>query len=122
MTKKRFTFGSWAKHATLCVLDNERGFEYDTTETCKVLNKLHEENQELKQQLDELEDEVAKQKFAKMMLRSNIQDYERAIKRMRKSFEEFDEMRLDRIRFLEKRLKKNGLSIYINGAGDSDDR
>ena len=52
------------------------------------------------------------------MMRNNIKDYEKSIRNLRKSYKKFDEMRLRRIRFLEKRLKKNGLSIYVNDAGD----
>lgn len=80
-------------------------------EASDLLNSLYEDNEELKE-------EIARQKFSKRIMRENIKDYERAIKRLRKSYEEFDEMRLERIRFLENRLKKNGLSIYVNGCGD----
>lgn len=78
---------------------------------CRNIDALTIENGQLKE-------EIARQKFSKKIMRANIKDYERAIKRLRKSYEEFDEMRLKRIRFLEKRLKKNGLSIYVNGCGD----
>lgn len=75
------------------------------------LNTYAEENEQLKE-------EIARQKYTKHIMRGNIKSYEREIKRLRKSYEKFDEMRLERIRFLEKRLKKNGLSIYVNGCGD----
>ena len=74
--------------------------------------------QEYQNRNEELSEEIARQKFSNRMMRYNIQDYEKSIKRLRKSYEKFDEMRLRRIRFLEERLKKNGLSIYVNDAGD----
>ena len=76
-----------------------------------LLNALNDENEELKE-------EIARQKYTKHIMRENIKSYERAIKHLRKSYEKFDEMRLDRIRFLEKKLKKNGLNIYVNDCGD----
>lgn len=86
-------------------------FLNQVNEQDKAYKKLKKENKQLKEK-------IARQKFSKKMMKDNIKDYERAIKRLRKSHEEFDKMRLDRIRFLEKRLKKNGLSIYINDCGD----
>ena len=117
----------------------ENGKIIDIERVVDLLNELSEENEKLKIFLNELNDEVksqslvikgyqnrnealfekiARQKFSNRMMRDNIKDYEKSIKRLRKSYEKFDEMRLRRIRFLEKRLKKNGLSIYVNDAGD----
>ena len=92
--------------------ENKEGIDWDD-----VVDLLNEQDQRIK----ELEEEIARQKYTKGIMRDNIKDYERAIKRLRKSYEEFDEMRLERIRFLEKRLKKNGLSIYVNDCWDLDD-
>ncbi len=97
--------------------------------TCgDVVNILNELNDEVKSQSlvikeyqnrnEALFEEIARQKFSKRMMRDNIQDYEKSIKNLRKSYEKFDEMRLRRIRFLEEKLKKNGLSIYVNDVGD----
>ena len=83
-----------------------------------LLNGLSKENEQLKQENEQLKEKIARQKFSKRMMKNNIKDYERAIKSLRKGYKEFDEMRLDRIRFLEKRLKKNGLSIYVNECGE----
>ena len=97
-----------------CKQDKHLGFSdfmIQINEQDKAYKKLKKENEQLKEK-------IARQKFSKKMMKDNIKDYERAIKRLRKSHEEFDKMRLDRIRFLEKRLKKNGLSIYINDCGD----
>ena len=94
----------------------------------RVVDLLNELNDEVKSQSlvikeyqnrnEELSEKIARQKFSNKMMRNNIQDYEKSIKRLRKSYEKFDELRLKRIRFLEKGLKKNGLSIYVNDAGD----
>lgn len=90
------------------------GFEFYSDQ----YNELKKQNKELQKENEQLKEKIARQKFSKKIMRENIKDYERAIKRLRKSYNKFDEMRLDRIRFLEKRLKKNGLSIYVNGCGD----
>ena len=94
----------------------------------RVVDLLNELNDKVKSQSlvikeyqnrnEELSEKIARQKFSNRMMRDNIKDYEKSIKCLRKSYEKFDEMRLRRIRFLEKRLKKNGLSIYVNDAGD----
>ena len=97
--------------------------------TCEdVVDRLNELNDEIKSQSlviqgyqnrnEALFEKIARLKFSNRMMRDNIKDYEKSIKRLRKSYEKFDELRLRRIRFLEKRLKKNGLSIYVNDAGD----
>ena len=94
----------------------------------RVVDLLNELNDKVKSQSlvikeyqnrnEELSEKIARQKFSNRMMRDNIKDYEKSIKCLRKSYEKFDELRLRRIRFLEKRLKKNGLSIYVNDAGD----
>ena len=55
MTEKRFTFGSWTRYPTLLIIDNEKGIEYDSTQCCKLLNALHEENQQLRKENEKLE-------------------------------------------------------------------
>ena len=107
----------------LLIEDNGNDMTYQ--EVVDLLNKLNDEvkSQSLviegyQNRNEKLSEEIARQKFSKEMMRDNIKDYEKSIKRLRKSYEKFDEMRLRRIRFLEERLKKNGLSIYVNDAGD----
>ena len=92
---------------------------------CLLLNELNDEVKsqslvikEYQNRNEELSEKIARLKFSNRMMRNNIKDYEKSIKNLRKSYEKFDELRLMRIRFLEKRLKKNGLSIYVNDAGD----
>ena len=103
----------------------ENGNIIEVERVVDLLNKLNDEVksqslviEEYQNRNEELSEEIARQKFSKGMMRDNIKDYEKSIKRLRKSYEKFDEMRLRRIRFLEERLKKNGLSIYVNDAGD----
>lgn len=110
MTEKQYRLNKWGTR----LLKNNRPLFDWTNESDKIvdlLNGLNDENEGLKE-------EIARQKYTKHIMRENIKSYERAIKRLRKSYEEFDEMRLERIRFLEKRLKKNGLSIYVTDCGD----
>lgn len=118
---KRFLIGDAGE---LIDFDNHKFIDYGD-ECCKLLNELNDKVKsqslvikEYQNRNEELSEEIARQKFSKGMMRDNIKDYEKSIKRLRKSYEKFDEMRLRRIRFLEKRLKKNGLSIYVNDAGD----
>lgn len=118
---KRFLIGDAGE---LIDLNNHKFIDYGD-ECCKLLNELNDEVKsqslvikEYQNRNEELSEEIARQKFSKGMMRDNIKDYEKSIKHLRKSYEKFDEMRLRRIRFLEKRLKKNGLSIYVNDAGD----
>ena len=108
MTEKRFTDDGIEEIENQSFTDNLTGKTYwidkGLDEIVDLLNALNDENEQLKE-------EIARQKYTKHIMRENIKSYERAIKRLRKSYEEFDEMRLERIRFLEKRLKRNGLSI-----------
>ena len=103
----------------------ENGNIIEVERVVDLLNKLNDEVksqslviEEYQNRNEELSEEIARQKFSKGIMRDNIQDYEKSIKHLRKSYEKFDEMRLRRIRFLEERLKKNGLSIYVNDTGD----
>ena len=121
MTEKRFLIDDAGE---LIDLNNHKFIDYGD-ECCKILNDLNDEIKSQSLTIKEyqnrnkaLSEKIARQKFSKRMMRDNIQDYEKSIKNLRKSYEKFDELRLKRIRFLEKRLKKNGLSIYVNDAGD----
>ena len=119
-TKEPFDYTTYEVHSS-SITDTKDEME----DLCLLLNELNDEVKsqslvikEYQNRNEELLEKIARQKFSKKMMRDNIQDYEKSIKRLRKSYEKFDELRLRRIRFLEKRLKKNGLSIYVNDAGD----
>ena len=68
---------------------------------------LKEENEQLKQKISELQ-------YSKKMLRANNKSLELGIVNLRKSFDNFDKMRVEHIRFLQKRMQKHGISIYYN--------
>ena len=119
-TKEPFNYTTYEVHSS-SITDTKDEME----DLCLLLNELNDEvkSQSLvikgyQNRNEALFEKIARQKFSMRMMRNNIQDYEKSIKNLRKSYEKFDEMRLRRIRFLEKRLKKNGLSIYVNDAGD----
>ena len=119
-TKEPFNYTTYEVHSN-SITDTKDEME----DLCLLLNELNNKVKsqsllikEYQNRNEELLEKIARQKFSKRMMRDNIQDYEKSIKNLRKSYEKFDELRLRRIRFLEKRLKKNGLSIYVNDAGD----
>ena len=119
-TKEPFNYTTYEVHSS-SIADTKDEME----DLCLLLNELNDEVKsqslvikEYQNRNEVLLEKIARQNFSKRMMRDNIKDYEKSIKNLRKSYEKFDEMRLRRIRFLEKRLKKNGLSIYVNNAGD----
>ena len=119
-TKEPFDYTTYEVHSS-SITDTRDEME----DLCLLLNELNDEVKsqslvikECQNRNEALLEKITRQKFSKRMMRDNIKDYEKSIKRLRKSYEKFDELRLRRIRFLEKRLKKNGLSIYVNDAGD----
>lgn len=119
-TKEPFDYTTYEVHSS-SITDTKDEME----DLCLLLNELNDEVKsqslvikEYQNRNEALLEKIARLKFSKRMMRDNIKDYEKSIKRLRKSYEKFDELRLRRIRFLEKRLKKNGLSIYVNDAGD----
>ena len=119
-TKEPFDYTTYEVHSS-SITDTRDEME----DLCLLLNELNDEVKsqslvinEYQNRNEALLEKIARLKFSKRMMRNNIKDYEKSIKRLRKSYEKFDELRLRRIRFLEKRLKKNGLSIYVNDAGD----
>ena len=119
-TKEPFNYTTYEVHSS-SITDTKDEME----DLCLLLNELNDKIKsqslvikEYQNRNEELSEKIARQQFSKRMMRDNIKDYEKSIRRLRKSYEKFDEMRLRRIRFLEKRLKKNGLSIYVNDAGD----
>lgn len=121
-TKEPFNYTTYEMHSS-SITDTKDEME----DLCLLLNELNDEVKsqslvikEYQNRNEALLEKIARLKFSKRMMRDNIKDYEKSIKRLRKSYEKFDEMRLRRIRFLEKRLKKNGLSIYVNDAGDEE--
>ena len=119
-TKEPFNYTTYEVHSS-SITDTKDEME----DLCLLLNELNDEVKsqslvinEYQNRNEALLEKIARLKFSKGMMRDNIKDYEKSIKRLRKSYEKFDELRLRRIRFLEKRLKKHGLSIYVNDAGD----
>ena len=119
-TKEPFNYTTYEVNSS-SITDTKDEME----DLCLLLNALNDEVKsqslvinEYQNRNEALLEKIARLKFSKRMMRNNIKDYEKSIKRLRKSYEKFDELRLRRIRFLEKRLKKNGLSIYVNDAGD----
>ena len=121
-TKEPFNYTTYEVHSS-SITDTRDEME----DLCLLLNELKDEVKsqllvinEYQNRNEALLEKIARQKFSKRMMRDNIKDYEKSIKNLRKSYKKFDEMRLKRIRFLENRLKKNGLSIYVNDAGDDE--
>ena len=119
-TKEPFNYTTYEVHSS-SITDTKEEME----DLCLLLNELNDKVKsqsliikEYQNRNEALSEKIARQKFSNKMMRDNIKDYEKSIKRLRKSYEKFDELRLRRIRFLEERLKKNGLSIYVNDAGD----
>ena len=119
-TKEPFNYTTYEVHSS-SITDTKDEME----DLCLLLNELNDEVKsqslvinEYQNRNEALLEKITRQKFSKRMMRDNIKDYEKSIRNLRKSYKKFDEMRLKRIRFLEKRLKKNGLSIYVNDAGD----
>ena len=119
-TKEPFDYTTYEVHSS-SITDTKDEME----DLCLLLNELNDKIKsqslvikEYQNRNEELLEKIARLKFSKRMMRNNIKDYEKSIKNLRKSYEKFDELRLRRIRFLEKRLKKHGLSIYVNDAGD----
>ena len=108
-TKEPFNYTTYEVHSS-SITDTRDEME----DLCLLLNELNDEVKsqslvinEYQNRNEALLEKIARLKFSKRMMRDNIQDYEKSIKRLRKSYEKFDELRLRRIRFLEKRLKKN---------------
>ena len=119
-TKEPFNYTTYEVHSS-SITDTKDEME----DLCLLLNELNDEVKsqslvinEYQNRNEALLEKIARLKFSKRMMRNNIKDYEKSIRNLRKSYKKFDEMRLKRIRFLEERLKKNGLSIYVNDAGD----
>lgn len=85
--------------------------------------KDHQTNEELWNsmiidRLNDQEEEIQRLKWSNKILRANKKDCEFGRREERKRWVKMDEMRIEHIRVLQKRLKKNGLSIYINGDDD----
>ena len=65
--------------------------------------------------LNEQEEEIQRLKWSNKILRVNKKDCEFGRREERKSWVKMDKMRIEHIRLLQKRLKENGLSIYVYG-------
>lgn len=70
--------------------------------------------EELNRRIKELEEENAQLKWSNKILRVNRKDCELGRRNERKNWIKMDEMRIRHIKFLQNRLKKNGLSVYMN--------
>ena len=75
-------------------------------------------NDEIIKLLNEQEEEIQRLKWSNKILRANKKNCELGRREERKRWIKMDEMRIEHIRLLQKRLKKNGLSIYVNGDVD----
>ena len=109
-TKEPFNYTTYEVHSS-SITDTRDEME----DLCLLLNELNDEVKsqslvinEYQNRNEALLEKITRQKFSKRMMRDNIKDYEKSIRNLRKSYKKFDEMR----------LKKNGLSIYVNDAGD----
>ena len=72
-------------------------------------------DEEIVDLLNEQEEEIRRLKWSNKILRVNKKDCEFGRREERKRWVKMDEMRIEHIRLLQKRLKENGLSIYVNG-------
>lgn len=115
MTKKRYFKKEWEEeyyifdstHISEEKVDEESEYDYNVfaefMQGDEVVDKLNEQEERIR----ELE-------WSNKILRANRKDCERGRIFERKQWDEMDKMRVEHIKFLQKRLKKNGLSIYIN--------
>lgn len=101
MTEKRFTTDG------IDIIDNRQLIEY------VVLEKQGREL--VVDLLNEQEEEIRRLKWSNKILRANKKDCELGRKEERKRWNNMDKMRVEHIRLLQKRLKENGLSIYVYG-------
>lgn len=70
--------------------------------------------------LNEQEDEIQQLKWSNKVLRANRKDCELGRREERKRWLKMDKMRIEHIQLLQKRLKENGLSIYVYGDDAND--
>lgn len=75
---------------------------------------------EVVDKLNEQEEEIQRLKWSNKILRVNKKDCEFGRKEERKRWLKMDEMRIEHIQLLQKRLKENGLSIYVYGDDAND--
>lgn len=127
MTEKRFQW-IFIKDNELELRDNGIVKRFNNERLEELLNELHEENQDLHkkevelgqnylrllEENEQLKQQIGEFKYSKKRLRENNKDLELGIRNLRKSFENLDNMRVEHIRFLQKRMKKYGISIYYN--------
>ena len=64
--------------------------------------------------LNEQDERIRELEWSNKILRANRKDCELGRRNERKNWESIDKMRVEHIQFLQKRLKENGLSIYMN--------
>lgn len=102
--------------------ENKRYVQFESSHNDFII-KDYQTNEELWNsmiidRLNEQEEEIQRLKWSNKILRVNKKDCEFGRREERKRWVKMDEMRIEHIRVLQKRLKKNGLSIYINGDDD----
>lgn len=100
------------------------GFDYKN-KPCKLIEDIETEERystendleanSLCKLLNEQEEKIQQLKWSNKILRANKKDCEFGRREERKRWKNMDKMRIEHIRLLQKRLKKNGLSIYIYG-------
>lgn len=85
-------------------------------------NQINEElwNSKVVDRLNEQEDEIQQLKWSNKVLRTNRKSCELGRREERKRWLKMDKMRIEHIQLLQKRLKENGLSIYVYGDDTND--
>lgn len=97
------------------LIDMETRDTFDIVEeVVDILNNYENTVFHKDERIKELEKENEQLRWSKKILRANKKDCELGMKYEREQWLKMDNMRIEHIRFLQKRLKKNGLSIYMN--------
>lgn len=107
MTEKRFKIGR-----------NAIGMKFICYDGKYILIGTFADTDGLKEVVDLLngqEEEIQQLKWSNKILRTNKKSCELGRREARKRWVKMDKMRIEHIQLLQKRLKENGLSIYVNG-------
>lgn len=120
ITKERFIdIEHDYENARIKCKDNGMFMLYAIYENDNGLPTLGDLLNEQDKRIKELEKENEELKWSKKILRANKKDCELGRRYEREQWLKMDNMRVEQIQFYKKRLKKNGLSIYIND-GDAE--
>lgn len=97
-------------------------FEFPHDDFAVRDNQTNEElwNPKVVDRLNNQEDEIQQLKWSNKVLRANRKDCELGRREERKRWLKMDKMRIEHIQLLQKRLKDNGLSIYVYGDDTND--